>query len=176
MTARPPCGRRRARSSSGKPTVGLLFIEPADGTINPAAERPHGTNAIDSARSGLTGDLLVTADYRGGTAVWDVATRRLLGTVDLPTEPENYTPQAWVSPDGRYAAAMHSRGGPVIFDLITRRVLRHLPPLAPPEAQIEVSVLGWTRTDIPSLSPDKCRSRPPTYSSSTPPAARSECG
>ena len=122
----------------------LLFIEPADGTIKPAAERPHGTNAIDSARSGLTGDLLVTADYRGGTAVWDVAARRLLGTVDLPTEPENYTPQAWVSPDGRYAAAMHSRGGPVIFDLITRRVLRHLPPLAPPEAQIEVSVLGWT--------------------------------
>ncbi len=128
----------------GQVTGRLLFVEPADGTINPAAERPHGTDAIDSARSGLTGDLLVTADYRGGTAVWDVATRRLLGTVDLPTEPGNYTTQAWVSPDGRYAAAMQSRGAPVIFDVITRRVLRDLPPLPPPEAQLDVSVLGWT--------------------------------
>jgi DNA-binding SARP family transcriptional activator/WD40 repeat protein len=122
----------------------LQFVELADGVINPAAERPHGTNAIDSARSGLTGDLLVTADYRGGTAVWDVATRRLLGTVELPEPAESYVTTTWVSPDGKLGATIRSREGAVIFDMNTRRVLRRLPPLPPPEAQLAVDVLGWT--------------------------------
>jgi WD40 repeat protein len=122
----------------------VLFVDPTDGTINPAAERPHGTKAIDSARSGLAGDLLVTADYLGGTAVWDVAARRLLGTVNLPTEAWPHAASAWVSPDGRQAATIRGFEGPIIFDVATRQVLRQLPPLPPPAAELEVSVAGWT--------------------------------
>ena len=122
----------------------LLFIDPHDGTIYPAAGRPHGTNPIDSARAGPAGKLVVTTDYRGITAVWDVASRRLLGTVDLPTDPTVYAATAWVSPNGREAATIHSSAGPVIFDLLTRRKLRQLAPLPPPQAEIEVDVQGWT--------------------------------
>ena len=122
----------------------VVFIDPADGTIDPAEERPHGTNGVDSARAGRSGSLLVTADYRGGTAVWDLTTRRLLGTVDLPEAAERYTPSAWVSPDGKLAATIRNAGGPIIFDVATRQVLRRLPPLPPPEPGGEVSVQGWT--------------------------------
>jgi WD40 repeat protein len=122
----------------------VLFVDPANGTIDPAEERPHGTNAVDSARAGWSGNLLVTADYRGGTAVWDLPTRRLLGSVDLPEASERYIPSAWVSPDGTLAATIRNAEGPIIFDVATRQVLRRLQPLPPPEAEVEVSVQGWT--------------------------------
>lgn len=137
----------------GQVTGRLLFVSPLDGTIEPAAERPHGTNAIDSARAGPSGERLITTDYLGAS-VWDLADRRLLGSVELLTDPPSpdpssdsapyYNTASWVSPDGRLAASTPSRAGPVIVDLFTRRVVRRLPPLPPPEAQIEVSVQGWT--------------------------------
>jgi WD40 repeat protein len=120
----------------------LLFVDPRNGTLQVAAERPHGTDAIDSARAGPTGSLLVTVDYRGGTAVWDLRTRHVLGTVDLATDPR-YAGSAWVSPDGRLAAAIHDASGPVIIDLATRRVVRQLPPLPPPPGELD-DVAGWT--------------------------------
>jgi WD40 repeat protein len=123
----------------------LLFVDSAKGTIHPAEERPHGTNAIDSVRAPWSGNLLVTTDYLGGTAVWDLTTRRLLGTVDLPAGSGFNAPVAWVSPDGKQAATIRSSVGPIIFDTLTRQVLRQLPPLPPAyEGVIEVSVTGWT--------------------------------
>jgi WD40 repeat protein len=122
----------------------LLFVDPADGTVVPAQERPHGTNAIDSARAAWPGNLLVTADFRGGTAVWDLTTRRLLGTVDLPELSGPHVTTTWASPDNRLAATIRTPDGPIIFDLLTRKVLRQLPPLPPPEAEREVTVTGWT--------------------------------
>ena len=122
----------------------LVFVDPADGTTVPAEERPHGTNAIETARTGRSGSLLVSADYRGGTAVWDLSTRRLLGSVDLPAAAERYVLAAWVSPDGKLAATIRNAEGPIIFDVATRQVLRRLPPLPPPEPEGEVSVQGWT--------------------------------
>ena len=128
----------------------LLFVDPADGTIDPAKERPHGTNAIDSARAARSGNLLVTADYLGGTAVWDLTTRRLLGTVDLPELSGRYAPATWVSPDGKQAATIRNSEGPIIFDVLTRQVLRQLPPLPPPEAEIEVRFRAGPRMDVRS--------------------------
>ena len=128
----------------GQDDGGLLFVDPADGSVHPAGDSPHGTNAIDSARAAPTGNLLVTSDYLGGTAVWDVATRRLLGTIDLPTVPSIFATVTSVSPDGRRAATIRDPRGPVIVDLLTRQVLRQLPPLPPPDANLEVSVQGWT--------------------------------
>jgi WD40 repeat protein len=121
----------------------LLFVDPTDGTISPAEERPHGTNAIDSARTGRSGNLLVTADYLGGTAVWDLTSRRLLGTVDLAgLSGQYYASATWVSPDGKQAATIRTPEGPVIFDVVTRQVLRQLRPLPPSLAFTEVQ--GWT--------------------------------
>jgi WD40 repeat protein len=122
----------------------LIFIDPADGTVHRAAARPHGTRPIDTARAGTAGKLLVTADYRGITAVWDVATRRLLGTVDLPPPVPPYLADVQVSPDGTRVATIRNRAGPVLFDPLTRRVLRQLRPLPPPEGGQGVSVVGWT--------------------------------
>jgi WD40 repeat protein len=68
----------------------------------------------------------------------------LLGTVDLPEASAHYVPAAWVSPDGRLAATIRSSAGPIVFDVHTRTVLRQLPPLPPPEPEIEASVQGWT--------------------------------
>ncbi len=127
----------------------LLFVDPASGDVQVASERPHGTKAIDSARTGLTGDFLVTVDYQGGTGVWDLRTRRYLGGIDLPGDWEVFETGAWVSPDGRSAATIHDWSGPVIFDVAARRVVRQLPPLpAPPsgaaQAPLEIGVEGWT--------------------------------
>ena len=127
----------------------LLFVDPASGDVQVASERPHGTKAIDSARTGRTGDLLVTVDYQGGTGVWDLRTRRYLGGIDLPGDWEVFETGAWVSPDGRSAATIHDWSGPVIFDVAARRVVRQLPPLpAPPsgaaQAPLEIGVEGWT--------------------------------
>ena len=123
----------------------LVFVDPRDGTVQAASEHPHST-AIDSARAGRSGNALVTADGRGETAVWDLSTRRLLGTVELPVPPEHspFALSAWVSPDGTLAATIHDDSGPMIFDLATRKIVRQLPPLPPSEAQGEIDVQGWT--------------------------------
>jgi WD40 repeat protein len=124
----------------------VQFVDPADGTVRPALERPHTTYAVVSARAWPGSDLLVTTDYRGGTAVWDVATRRVLGTIDLPIESTVFDPSVWVAPDGRRGATIRSHEGPVILDLLTRQVLRRLPPLPPPDPEpgFGVAVQGWT--------------------------------
>jgi len=123
----------------------VQFVDPAEGTIHPAENRPHGTHAVTSARAAPSGNLLVTADFQGGTAVWDLTTRGLLGPVnDLPQALGLYAADASVSPDGRLAATIRNGEGPVIFDLTTRQVLRQLPYLPLPEPEIEASVQGWT--------------------------------
>ena len=122
----------------------LLFVDPSTGVIHPAIGHTGGKDPIITARAGRAGTLLVTTDLSGVTAVWDVATHRLLGTVDLPhTAPPN-TGSVWVSPDGRQAATIRDRTGPIVFDPITRRVLRHLAPLPPPAGGLNVDVQGWT--------------------------------
>jgi WD40 repeat protein len=123
----------------------LLFIDPANGAVHAASEHPHST-AIDSARAGATGNLLVTADHFGLTGVWDLRSRRYLGAIDLPSEPDVFAYSAYVSPDGRLAATVHSSMGPVIVDLATRRVVRQLPPLPPPAPVVPgyLDVVGWT--------------------------------
>jgi hypothetical protein len=83
---------------------------------------------------------LVTNDDRGLTAVWDVATRQLLGTgqlppLDLATDLSTaFDPQVRVSPDGTQAATMHDSGGLLIFDPRTRQGLHklHLRPMLGP--------------------------------------------
>jgi WD40 repeat protein len=122
----------------------LLFVDPSDGTVQPADGPAVGTDPIRTARAGRAGNLLVTANAAGVTAVWDVATRRLLGTVDLPPPSQPYAPDVWVSPNGMEAATIRTRAGPVLFDPVTRRVLRQLAPLPPPEAQVNVAVQGWS--------------------------------
>jgi DNA-binding SARP family transcriptional activator/WD40 repeat protein len=122
---------------------GLLFVDPSTGTIHPAEGRSSGEDIL-TARAGLAGKPLVTADRSGVTEVWDVKTRRLLGTVDLPPPVAPYAPDVWVSPDGRLAATIRNRSGPVVFDTVTRKVVRHLAPLPSPEAAHNVDVQGWT--------------------------------
>ena len=154
----------------------VLFVDATDGTIVPAQERPHGSNPIDSARAAPSGNLLVTTDIRGGTAVWDLATRRLLGSVELPEASEPGVHSFSVGLAGRQASGDHSQ----------RRWADHLrrphpprSPAAPPapaargRGRRHRSGLdpGWTfHPDFPK-SVDQ---RPPTFSSSTPPAARSQ--
>ena len=132
----------------GQVTGQLLFVDPTRGTIVRANERPHGTSAIDSARVPESGNPLVTTDYLGGTAVWDLTTRRLLGTVVVPQQTGPYLPATWVSPDGQQAATIRGFEGPTIFDVATRQVLRQLGPLPLPlgERRSQCCRLdpGWT--------------------------------
>jgi WD40 repeat protein len=122
---------------------GLSLVDPRDGTVRRATEHPHRF-PIDSARSSTTGDLLVTTDFRGTTAVWDLRTARLLGTVDLPAAGHTVAPDAWVSPDGIHAATLHDQAdGPVVVDLRTRQVMRRLPPV-PGIPAYGAWVQGWT--------------------------------
>ena len=94
----------------GQVTGRLLFVSPLDGTIEPAAERPHGTNAIDSARAGPSGERLITTDYLGAS-VWDLADRRLLGSVELLTDPPSPDPSSDSAPPSRMRPS-RSRGTP----------------------------------------------------------------
>jgi DNA-binding SARP family transcriptional activator/WD40 repeat protein len=121
----------------------VLFVDPTSGRIAPAEVQPHGPNAVDTARAGRSGSLLVTADYRGGTAVWDLPSHEFLGSVPLP-EASGAWADTWVSPDGRLAATLRNADGPIIFDPLTRQVVRQLPPLPPPETAELVGVQGWT--------------------------------
>jgi WD40 repeat protein len=121
----------------------ILFVDPSTGVIHRAEGDTGGGNLIDTARAAPAGKLLVTVWLGGLTAVWDLKTRRLLGTVDLPADQPPYSPGAWVSPDGSQAATIRP-AGPVVFDLATRKVLRQLRPLPPPEAQVDERVDGWT--------------------------------
>jgi WD40 repeat protein/DNA-binding SARP family transcriptional activator len=123
---------------------GLLFIDPATSTVHRVKGNTGSTEPIITARAGRVGNLLVTADQAGVTAVWDVSTRRLLGTVDLPRGTQPYAQDVWVSPDGRQAATIRNRAGPIVFDTRTHKVVRQLPPLPPPEAALNVGVQGWT--------------------------------
>jgi WD40 repeat protein len=121
----------------------LLFVDPSDGAIHPA-EGHSGTEFIVSARAGRAGTPLVTADQAGLTAVWDVKTHQLLGTVDLPPPRDPFSPDVWVAPDGRHAATIRNPAGPIVIDLVTRKVLRQLPALPPPATEFTTAVQGWT--------------------------------
>jgi WD40 repeat protein len=124
---------------------GLTLVDPHDGALTRAKEHPHEHFPIDSIGSSSTGNLLVTTDFHGTTAVWDLRAARLLGTVPLPPPASNAVVDAWVSPDGVHAALLRDEGdGPLIVDLRTRQVVRHLPPLSGPPADA-VGVAGWTR-------------------------------
>jgi WD40 repeat protein len=130
----------------------VVFVDPssraapaADGPVRGPPPLQSWVRQIESARAGRDGTLVVTTNLAGDTAVWDVASHRLLGTVDLPAPLEPYPPDAWVSPDGRQAATIRDLTGPIVFDPVTRRVLRHLPPLLPtPGVEPAVVVQGWT--------------------------------
>jgi WD40 repeat protein len=140
----------------------LLFVDPSTGTIHPATDHTGGTGAIGTARAGRAGKLLVTADSTGITAVWDVKTRRLLGTVDLPPPSEQGSPyggDVWVSPDSTQAAAIRNDAGPIVFDPVTRKVLRQLPPLPLPHPDLATVIDGWT-ADGRSLLISQQRSEP----------------
>jgi WD40 repeat protein/DNA-binding SARP family transcriptional activator len=140
----------------------LLFVDPSTGTIHPATDHTGGTAQINTARAGRAGTLLVTADATGLTQVWDVKTRRLLGKVDLPAPAvpyDGYGDAAWVSPDGTQAAAIRNDAGPIVFDPVTRKVLRQLPPLPVPHADLATVIDGWT-ADGRSLLISQQRSEP----------------
>jgi DNA-binding SARP family transcriptional activator/WD40 repeat protein len=136
----------------------VVFVDPSsgavhavDGPVRDPAHLPLWMRSIATARAGRDGRLVVTTNTGGDTAVWDVASRRLLGMVDLPGLPPflpravpPYDPDVWVSPDGRQAATIRTCAGPIVFDPVTRRVLRHLPPLPGPVCGFEVVVQGWT--------------------------------
>jgi hypothetical protein len=65
--------------------------------------------------------------------------------VDLPRSHGPHLPDAWVSPDGRLAATIRDISGPIVFDPVTRSVLRHLLPLPGDEATaFNIAVEGWT--------------------------------
>jgi WD40 repeat protein len=131
----------------------LLFVDPATGKIHTEtapirdpAHTPPEMRLINTARAGQSGRLLVTTNLAGDTAVWDVASHRLLGMVNLPPwQPTGpYPPDAWVSPDGSKAATIRTDAGPIVFDPATRKVLRQLPPLPGPKTSFTVAVAGWT--------------------------------
>jgi WD40 repeat protein/DNA-binding SARP family transcriptional activator len=123
---------------------GLTLVDPRDGALTRARKHPHEHFPIDSLGSSSAGNLLVTTDFHGITAVWDLKTARLLGTVQLPPPARNAVVDAWVSPDGVHAALLRDEGvGPLIVDLRTRQVVRHLAPLSGP-ATFAVGVAGWT--------------------------------
>jgi WD40 repeat protein len=136
----------------------VVFVDPSsgavhavDGPVRDPAHQPLWMHAIETARAGRDGRLVVTTNTHGDTAVWDVASHRLRGTVDLPAPPyflpgtvPQFDPDVWVSPDGRQAATIRTCAGPIVFDPVTRRVLRHLPPLPGLACGFEVVVQGWT--------------------------------
>ncbi len=123
---------------------GLSLVDARNGTVTTASEHPHRF-PIDSAASSPAGDLLVTTDFQGVTAVWGLSTARLLGTVPLPPPARTAAVDAWVSPDGVHAALLRDEAvGPLIVDLRTRQVVQHLPPVPGPAAYT-VGVGGWTR-------------------------------
>jgi WD40 repeat protein len=129
----------------------VVFVDPSsgavhavDGPVRDPAHLPWGMGWISSAQAGRDGKLVVTTNLRGDTAVWDVASHQLLGTVDLPAPTGLHLPNAWVSPDGRQAATIRDPTGPIVFDPVTRSVLRHLRPLPGPAGEFQVVVTGWT--------------------------------
>jgi WD40 repeat protein len=138
----------------------LLFVAPQVGTVKEAEGHLDWAEQVENARAGQQGDLLVTNDARGLTAVWDVATRRLLGTVPLPlVDPAGgpFDPQVWVSPDGTKAATIRDAVGPLVFDPRTRQGVHRLPPTKDAEDAWSLAVFGWTR-DGRSLLVAQCLS------------------
>jgi DNA-binding SARP family transcriptional activator/WD40 repeat protein len=125
----------------------LLFVDPADGSLHPGdwTLSGFGTDAVLTARTGVGGHVVVTADRHGRTAVWDARTRTLLGTVDLPaTDGNTYAPDTWVSPDGTRAATIRNTDGPIVFDVAKRTVIAR-PRLAPrPDTGQYIAVQGWS--------------------------------
>jgi DNA-binding SARP family transcriptional activator/WD40 repeat protein len=129
----------------------VAFVDPATGAVHPVDGPVRGPlpqqwmHGIESARAARNGKTVVTTNFAGDTAVWDVESRRLLGTVDLPRSHGPHLPDAWVSPDGRLAATIRDISGPIVFDPVTRSVLRHLLPLPGDEATaFNIAVEGWT--------------------------------
>ena len=120
----------------------LAFLDQSSGKMT-VRSSPH-THAIQTARTGRSGNPLVTADDSGLTAVWDVPSRRLLGLVRaLPAPDGRHHPDAWVSPDGRLAATFRTPRGILLFDVHRRRVVRQLPPI-PADRRFVSYVEGWT--------------------------------
>ena len=95
----------------------------------------RGAPGILTARTGRTGNSLVVADQAGVTAVWDLTTRRALGTISVPPAQGANNDDTWVSPDGTLAATMRTDAGPVVIDVATRDVVRQLPPLPFPSTK-----------------------------------------
>jgi WD40 repeat protein len=121
----------------------LLLVDPDTGAIQTLAG-PTGAD-IATARAAPTGDLLVSADTNGTTAVWDLRTATAVGQVQgLPkADMARFGPDTWVSPNGQLAATMRDDTGPYVVDLAAHRILRHLP--APPgEGATWTAVQGWT--------------------------------
>jgi WD40 repeat protein len=122
---------------------GLTVVDPRDGRLTRATERVHHF-PIDSLGSSATGNLLVTTDFLGTTAVWDLRTARLLGTVAAAGASAQRRRRRPRSPDGVQAALLRDEAdGPLIVDLRTREVVRQLPPWSGSTAN-ESAVLGWT--------------------------------
>ena len=107
----------------------IALVNLRTGRVSALAD--HGKNPsarpILTAGVGPDGRRLVTTDYDGVTAVWDLTARRLRGVVRLPPLDNLDWQGTSVSPDGKLAAVI--RKHPIIFDPATRRVVRRLPPL-----------------------------------------------
>jgi DNA-binding SARP family transcriptional activator/WD40 repeat protein len=118
----------------------LLFVHRPDGAVIRPSQTA-GTDYLDTVRSGGRSTLVVASDLDGTVTVWDSATGRDLGPVNLP--PAQLDPQVWVSDNGVTAATMRSADGPLyLIDLPTRTVRTltlHLPAGAVP-----YGVFRWT--------------------------------
>ena len=123
----------------------LLLVDPNSGSVTQLRRGDASGVDVATARSSPSGDLLVTADTDGVTTVWDLATARPLGPVDVPAaDMSRYSPDTWVSPDGRFAATLRDDSGVFVIDLSTRKVARHLPALPDAAATQAGAVQGWS--------------------------------
>ena len=123
----------------------LIVVDDLTGEVTELrAGAPPGVDMV-TARSSPNGDLLITADTDGVTTLWNLATGRPEGTVDVPApDMWRFSPDTWVSPDGAAAATLRDETGIYVIDMADRRVLRHLPPLPDAATTESAAVQGWT--------------------------------
>jgi WD40 repeat protein len=120
----------------------LAFIDSRTARMTVPSSPHHAP--VATARAGTGGTPLVTADEAGVTAVWDVPSRRMLGTfTGLPTPDKWHATDVWVSPDDTTGATFRTRKGILLLDVRHRTVVRRLPPL-PHDHQFWSYIDGWT--------------------------------
>jgi WD40 repeat protein len=147
----PPVAAQGTAQGPGQPVAKFPVAAPAAAEAVPFLQIETGAHvartsdcAIDAA-----GRLLVTASDDKTARLWSLPELRPLGVLRPPLGPEREGAiyGVAVTPDGRLAAlggwfGANARGGVLLFDLVTRQVVRHFTEVSSSVTRLAISADG----------------------------------